>query len=212
MNLTLDLDRSAEVSVRLFALAVNLGMYPGVAAQAPTARVDVDSPDTLSLRLVGVDPESLLSLRRMLLLGGYPMPAALRPLAPARRWQSLEAILHSQARGLVSFASLGELSGDAFFLLVQGASSEGLYDVVQPVVAAWQQLLDRQGLPYRFDEDVLDGITTDGIEVYERSETEVEIATMGYGGGEDGVAALVNGLARQLQGGGLSFQMQGWTG
>lgn len=212
MNLTLDLDRSADESVQLFALATNLGMYSGIEAQGATASVELGSPDALLLRLTGADSESLLSLQRMLSRGGWTLPSSLRSLMPARRWTSFDAILLPQARGLVSLSGVDDLSGDAFFLSVQGLSSSDLYDVVQPVVGTWQQLLDRQGLPYRFNEELLEGLDTEGIEVYELSDTEVEVATTGYGGGEDGVAALVNGIARQLQLAGLAFQIRGWTG
>jgi hypothetical protein len=212
MNLSLDLDGRAEESVRLFALATTLGMYAGVDAQGARASVEGIGPDALLLRLTGADPESLLSLRRMLTLGGSTVPAALQSLPPARAWTSFDAILMPRARGSVSLAAVEDLSGDAFFLSVKGVSSPDLYDVVRPVVDTWQQLLRRQALPYRFDEEDLVGLDTEGVEVYELSETEVQVATIGYGGGEDGVVALINGIAKQLQLAGLAFEMRGWTG
>lgn len=209
MDLTLALDPAAFDTIRLFALATNTGMYSGANAQWATASARLTDDGDAVLTLAGADPDSLLSLRRMLEGAGCRVPSVLGSSRPVREDISLEAAVHPAFRDLVSCERLDEFSGDALFLCARGMQADDLYDVMQPVVGIWQRLLDGYGLPYRSDDDALG---TEGIEVYERSDAEVEIATTGYGAGEDGVAALVNGIGRQLQQAGLAFRIECWRG
>jgi hypothetical protein len=209
MDLTVTFESAAFDAVRLFAVATNTGMYSGVNAQWATASVGVTDDGYPLLTLAGANVDSLLSLRRMLENEGCGLPSVLATMLRAREDVSLEAALHPRLRELVSCERLDEFSGDALFLCTQGAQASALYDVMRPVLEIWQQLLDRKGLPYQSDDDQLE---TEGIEIYERSAMEVEVATTGYGGGEDGVAALINGFGRQMQLAGLVFQIECWSG
>jgi len=211
MDVTLDLSPDMHELVELFALATNLGMFSSSASGAAAASVDLIDSHTIRLRITQSDPASLLSLRRMLISSGAALPPAFRSM-PSIQERDLEADLSAETRALVSLSGLGELSGDAVFVSVRGASSVELYDVVRPVVGVWQRLLAKHGLPYRVDDEPFEDLSTEGIEVYESSEVDVEVATTGYGGGEEGIAALVNGLANQLALAGLAFQMRCWSG
>jgi hypothetical protein len=212
MNLTLQLDASAYDAARLFALATNLGMYSRTAPQGAAASLeDIDS-QSVRLDMVGIDPESLRSLRRMLMLGGSVAPPAIEALETKEDSRPLQGLLRQEIRELVSAGALGELSGDALFLLVRGVSSHDIYEVAEPVVDIWKRLLSKHAFPYRSEEQLVEELSTEGIELYERSDVDVELATTGYGGGEDGVAALVNGIAWQLERAGIAFGMRCWTG
>lgn len=211
MNATLEFDASAYETLALFAQATSIGMFPGDSL-CPIAIVDSSESNKLVLRLNGVNQESLVALRGMLAFVRSPQPAALRELTAAEANLTLEEHLQSSIRDLVSLAGMSELSGDALFMSVRGESSARLYDVVYPVVNIWQQMLSKQAFPYRIDKDSPEPLSTEGIEIYENSDVAVEVATTCYGGDEEGIAALVNGIARQLEHAGLSFSIECWSG
>jgi hypothetical protein len=204
-RLILQIDRGTAGA--LFGEAVASGMYVGI---APVHHAD-EIGERAFLHLDLVDALPLFSLRQLLLVDGSVVPDQVRSLLSMAEWRPLEQCLRPSLEGRAHLSAIGELSGEAIFFQVQAVPGLGLYEHVKPVVDLWARLLDVGAFPYVTDSESRNALSTDGIEVYEWSDDTVEVATTGYGGGEEGIAALLNGVARTLELLGQDFRLTCWS-